>query len=656
MSSSQHLSNSILDTRLQSSSCQDLSNNNLHSSSSFLGHNNNNHILAADAHERERLKAMLPTYRPAPDYETAVQLKYRSPSNELYNLNQLQYQAAALAAHNSAAAYYAGSQPDVHQAGDGLLMGHMATHRYPDVAQPAQAMHAQYNLSAATAAASGLSSTPQSNVYVDFPQRLQMIRTKPPPPYPVNRLSSSSTPDLAVASHRPLLGYRAYVSGSSPDLVSNRNLLNCQYPYNGQPTGGLGNPGQITTSSGATMLHQYPYMSHMGHSQSYLPPHGTFENLNMIEEQPSIMSQLRQSALSQATTTHGANTQSFEQNSPTLPPSGYRTSANLQAAQPAALQRNAINGSIEPIYENVPLPQYTSSSSVTPQRNAEQRSSGSSTHNTEIRNRTSSIQSAPGGMPNQPPVPATRHHHLQHREPAVPPTKQLAQQQIHQYLQAQDEPDEISMNIKKFNHQTQPDRAASSDVHLMEPTPPQRAVRAASAAPAIGPTSTNLEQASTMTPPPRQHKNIKSASSVSAVDVIQASSAMAPSGSSIRIASATSHDDSLSHHFSAMNLSSTSSSMYNTTLDTTTQSTSTAGNTSTKEKRKKRWNFLGRSKTPDKQKSATLGREKAANTTKLQKIKLAQDDLNLHHRWSTGVPKLQPISGQFSKDKLVSNL
>lgn len=629
-----------------------------------MGHNNNNHILAADAHERERLKAMLPTYRPAPDYETAVQLKYRNPSNELYNLNQLQYQAAALAAHNSAAAYYAGSQPDVHQAGgDGLLLGHMATHRYPDVAQPAQAMHAQYNLTAATAAASGLSSTPQNNVYVDLPQRLQMIRTKPPPPYPVNRLSSSSTPDLAVASHRPLLGYRAYVSGSSPDLVSNRNLLNSQYPYNGQP-GGLGNPGQITTSSGATMLHQYPYMGHMGHSQSYLPPHGTFENLNMIEEQPSIMSQLRQSALSQAAANHAANsTPTYEQNSPTLPPSGYRTSANMQATQPTGLQRNAMNGSIEPIYENVPLPQYTSSTSVTPQRNTEQRSSGSSTHNVEIRNRTSSIQSAPGGMPNQPPVPATRHHHIQHREPAAPPSQQMSQQQqqIQQYLQAQDEPDEISMNIKKFNHQTQPDRAASTDVQLLDPSPPQRTVRAASAQPAIGQSSPNLNEQTPvkMTPPPRQHKNMKTASSsVSAVDVIQAATSTPSSSNaamnSTRIASSSSHDDSLSHHFSAMNLSSTSSSMYNTTLDTTTQSSSTTGNnTTTKEKRKKRWNFLGRSKTPDKQKSATLGREKAANTTKLQKIKLAQDDLNLHHRWSTGVPKLQPISGQYSKDKLV---
>jgi len=78
-------------------------------------------------------------------------------------------------------------------------------------------------------------------------------------------------------------------------------------------------------------------------------------------------------------------------------------------------------------------------------------------------------------------------------------------------------------------------------------------------------------------------------------------------------------------------------------------------------KRRRRWNILSRSKTPDKQKSATLGREKA-NTSAAQqaklatKLKLAQDDLNLPHRWSTGVTKPQPISGQYSKDKLVSPL
>lgn len=136
-----------------------------------------------------------------------------------------------------------------------------------------------------------------AQAYLELSQRMHMLRHKAPPPYPVNRLSSSSTPDLAVATPRPLQGYRNYVSGSSPDLVSNRTLLN-----GGQYLAlAAGNhAGNMPTSSGATMLHQYPYMGHMGHSQPYLPPQGTFENLNMIEEQPSIMSQLRQSAMSQA--------------------------------------------------------------------------------------------------------------------------------------------------------------------------------------------------------------------------------------------------------------------------------------------------------------------------------------------------------------------
>ena len=48
-------------------------------------------------------------------------------------------------------------------------------------------------------------------------QRYKMMRIAPPP-YPANRLSSTSTPDLALASHRglvSLVGFRAaQVSGS----------------------------------------------------------------------------------------------------------------------------------------------------------------------------------------------------------------------------------------------------------------------------------------------------------------------------------------------------------------------------------------------------------------------------------------------------------
>lgn len=52
---------SLNNGRTQSTSCLDLSNNNIQ-----------------HERERERLKAFLPGYRPAPDYETAVQQKYRS--------------------------------------------------------------------------------------------------------------------------------------------------------------------------------------------------------------------------------------------------------------------------------------------------------------------------------------------------------------------------------------------------------------------------------------------------------------------------------------------------------------------------------------------------------------------------------------------------
>ncbi|KAH8255742.1 hypothetical protein KR038_009616 [Drosophila bunnanda] len=575
----------------QSSSCLDLSNNNLHSSNGMLhlgsSSNNNNE-------ERERLKAMLPTYRPAPDYETAVQLKYRTPSAELHNVT------VALATPGTT--YYAGSQPDVHNPGvynENLLYGHLTAHRYPDVAQPAAALHHHINLyQTKQQQQQQVQPVSTAQAYLELSQRMHMMRHKAPPPYPVNRLSSSSTPDLAVATPRPLQGYRNYVSGSSPDLVSNRTLLNGGQ-YLALAAGG--HAGNMPTSSGATMLHQYQYVGHMGHSQPYLPPHGTFENLNMIEEQPSIMSQLRQSAMSQAAAAAAAAVAT--QNSPTLPPSGYRSSvpppasspqppaaASHKSTTPTPLQRSVVNGSIEPIYENLP-----------------QRASGGSSgaaHAEAMRQRASSIQSAPPGVV---PVPAARHASTNN---VVTVT-----------VNAQPD-DDITPSIVKYGAE----RSAIAELQFQEPQLPTRSIRAASAAPAIG-----------VTPPPRQHRSTASLNKSTAVDVIE------PSG------------DSLQQQFSAMNLSAntsaSTSSMFNSTLDTTSSSAA-----SKDAKRKKRWNFLARSKTPDKQKSATLGREKAATTgqhAKLAaKLMLAQDDLNLPHRWSTGVSKPQPISGRYSKDKL----
>ncbi|EDW54497.1 GM17951 [Drosophila sechellia] len=515
----------------QSSSCLDLSNNNLHSSSGMLHHGGSNNNNNND--ERERLKAMLPTYRPAPDYETAVQLKYRTPSAEFHNV------ALAMAAPGNA--YYAGSQPDVHNPGmhnENLLYGHMTAHRYPDVAQPAAALHHHINLYQAQ-------HQPQSHpqpmspaqAYLELSQRMHMMRHKAPPPY-VNRLSSSSTPDLAVATPRSLQGFRNYVSGSSPDLVSNRTLFNGGQ-YVALPAGG--HAGNIPTSSGATMLHQYQYVSHMGHSQPYLPPHGTFENLNMIEEQPSIMSQLRQSAMSQAAAAAAGSV--VTQSSPTLPPSGYRSSvpppassplpppvvaSSHKSATPAPLQRSLVNGSIEPIYENVPLPQRASGGS-------------SGAANTEaMRQRASSIQSAPGVVP----VPAARN----------------ASSNNVVTVTVNSPPDDG--NIQKY------DRAASTELLFLEPQAPKRTNRAASAAPDMG-----------ATPPPRQHRSTASLNKSSTVDMIP------PAG------------DTLQQQFSAMNLSANTSASHPHVQLNAGHHVLIGGQQRTSNARS-RWNFLSRSKHP----------------------------------------------------------
>lgn len=273
-----------------------------------------------------------------------------------------------------------------------------------------------------------------------------------------------------------------------------------------------------------------------------------------------------------------------------------------------------------------------------------------------MRNRASSIQSAPGGI--QPPVPAARTHtiHQNHGNNTTPTTF---------------EPDEISMNIQKFGSHTHADRAASTEHFLSEPTAPQRAMRAASAAPAINVISPSASSASSaaaaaQTPPPRHHHKVN-LMKTNSIDVIQPAVSTTAT-TSTKTNPRSKHDDKsvLNHQFGAMNLSSSSTSFFNSTtnsssLDTslranttlnTSEGSSATTNTSKEVKRKKRWNILRRSKTPDKQKSATLGREKTTKT-QMTKVQLAQDDLNLPHRWSTGVPKLQPIPGVFSKDKLV---
>lgn len=63
-------------------------------------------------------------------------------------------------------------------------------------------------------------------------------------------------------------------------------------------------------------------------------------------------------------------------------------------------------------------------------------------------------------------------------------------------------------------------------------------------------------------------------------------------------------------------------------------------------KKKRRWGILmGRSKSSEKVKSATLGREKEKNKDKNQSYN--------RHRWSTGLPRLHPLPPSISKETMV---
>lgn len=98
-----------------------------------------------------------------------------------------------------------------------------------------------------------------------------------------------------------------------------------------------------------------------------------------------------------------------------------------------------------------------------------------------------------------------------------------------------------------------------------------------------------------------------------------------------------------------LNISGTSSNYtINTTPETTDSGISTEGMS---KKRHKFWNLLGgknKSTSVNKQKSATLGREKDKKKDKKEALSTSEE----RHRWSTGLPKLLPLPANVSKEKL----
>ena len=238
---------SLTNYRAQSSSDVNLSNSNVN----------------LNDNSKERLKLLLPTYRPAPDYETAIQHKYRDRNMDNY------------------------LHPDVTQVTNSA--------HYSDASDYGMLQH-RFNI------------------------------PKPPPPYPTNRLSSTSTPDL---HHRGLFAYRGIqISGSSPDLVSSRTLLNQsslmpKYPMN--------------------TIYPPNIKQRLRHSHSFLP-HATYENLNIIETaNPDSMIYRTSSAA--GTIAQQMNMEHFLQN--------RQHRYIMKSLNGLNLSNTHVT---EPIYENVPLP------------------------------------------------------------------------------------------------------------------------------------------------------------------------------------------------------------------------------------------------------------------------------------------------------------
>lgn len=491
-------SNASLINRAQSSSCLDLANSNLNIN-------------------KERLKSLLPTYRPAPSYEAAIQQKIR------------------------------GSQPEV-----GPSMYENFAHpknkipHYPDVTQNTGNLLGPHYSDASD---------------YGLPHRFKMMAVKAPPQYPANRLSSTSTPDLALASHRGLFGYRT--SGSSPDLVSSRTLLQ---------------HGLIPSSI------LYPYTSVAGgmkqrlrHSHSFLP-HATYENLNFIETaNPNLFP-----------AKHIPNNLI------------YRTASAAAAQQMADMEYylhkqqrnnslNALNLSnshiSEPIYENFPMPSYEARPKDNEQR-----------------------------MPIE-------------KRPLV-----LPQQRANQSEQSM-----VTVSTNMMNHFNNSNRNVNESLNGNENSK-QNQHHYLIVKSDINNGNSMLGSASKI--------NISHEKDVNLNNI--------PSSAS---ASNLYHNQQLKqrqqHQSNTLNTSGTSSISTVNTTDTTDSGISTGMNKKKEkgEKRNKIWNILsGGGK--NKQKSATLGRDKDKNKKEKTPDVTKEADSNLRHRWSTGLPRLQPLPSNISKEKL----
>lgn len=552
------IENNSLINRAQSTSCVDLTNG----SNAQINVNVN----------KERY---LPKYRTAPPYELAIKQKLKGSQPDI-NTTTIPYQ----------------QQPHLTYENYGHFSAAVAAHHIAQIQHFPDVTHV----------------TNHVGNYFDAPdnlsQRLKMLSLNPPQyqyQHPGNRLSSTSTPDLA--SHRGLFGYRQN-NISSPDLVSSRTLIQNGYlPSNAQ----LLYPYGVTAGG--------KHQQRLRHSNSFLP-HATYENLNFIETtNPNFFPSTKHipnNLIYRTASSAAAQQLDME----------YYLHKQQHHLQNRNQSLNALNLSSEPIYENVPLPLVnasTASSNALPTMNVEQQQ-----RNVSVLTRPSRVIQSESKNNNNIKQTTTSEDHA-----------------VVDMLNANVQHNKGSnKNINDGNEKAQQYVLINNDNN-------GNIIKSGSTS------ITNI--------------NVITSKSATTMQEQQQQNKISVSVPSAAVLSSPFHiennlQEKQTHRINAatipsMNISGSSSNYtMNTTatVDTTDSGISTDG---MGKKRHKFWNLLGKNKASTsssaKQKSATLGREKDKSKKDKNNREMSKEvESNMRHRWSQGLPKLQPLPANISKEKL----
>lgn len=294
-----------------------------------------------------------------------------------------------------------------------------------------------------------------------------------------------------------------------------------------------------------------------------------------------------------------------------------------------------INGSIEPIYENVPLPWKNENESIG-----------------EIRNRTSSVQSAPGvsRLSQEPQIAVAqqpaffvpeKHPPPRHSKPTPETSEPAIVHQDHFTIPSNQPPPSqaVQQVTQKPPTPTPPHPEVINRSHSTN-------VLDSSAYSTFGPDSTNAAT----------HNS-------TAINAI-ANNSVSHQNHHSHGASSSSHNDS------GISSVATYSSHVTTNNSLTSTSTASASSSVKETKRRKIWAILGgrSKKSSEQQKSATLGREKdrknkaaaagaaSGSASGGGSANSSLSEGQIKHRWSTGTPRQQPLPANISKEKLCSLL